>query len=744
MRSRSTVRRRPRSVVRRTTAGIVATIAVGACGLFPSEPQGEGCPALDVSFTPLGDAVAAAGSPVVFETLVQGGPPVDSLRFEWQFTNQFFDWLMVGSSVSEPGAVEDFVPGEPRRRRLTIVAEYEKEGRQYRLHVRTNEWQPGDECSVPTAYSPVARLSVRQPPVIQQHPQSQSVSVGDPVVFTATASGENLRYQWQKDGATLGPSEESARLEIPAAAVTDAGDYRVIAQDDFGLADTSNVATLTVESATGTVTWTGAAGTSDWFTPGNWSPARVPTETDAVVIDLAGAEVAVQRPALEALDQTIAVLTHSAGVLRIAGPSNCANCSRFRVTGAVSSTGATAHIEAGNVRFIFGEDSEIAELRSTDDLGTTRLPVLEGPVGDDVALEIGRLFSHPVIDRLAVTVTDTAHFDGGASMVNGGHLTIAAGAGAGVTPPSQGAQQHFNGPLTVAGRLHAQGYNGIMFTGHVDILATGTVEVAYATFVLGVQSAGTIRGVGDVQLVDVVSTADTGRALTMLPGSRLESGRVTLNAPATIAGTVTARHLTAAVRVAGRDRTFIVHDASLLDIDQLHLGGDSTALAATAPVTTLDSVFAGAGVITLSGPSTYALRHIQLTGTRLHGVGATPVALTVDTIGFVMSGGTAPTLSAVMLTAAERAGITGTLQGQLGARLILPGSALFTNATVRPVTAGVPGSLYIEHLGSFQASGTSASTVTACITTGPGATILPPIGGSASLTLMPLPAEQCP
>lgn len=44
MRSRSTVRRRPRGVVRRTTAGIVATVAVGACGLFPSEPQGGAAP----------------------------------------------------------------------------------------------------------------------------------------------------------------------------------------------------------------------------------------------------------------------------------------------------------------------------------------------------------------------------------------------------------------------------------------------------------------------------------------------------------------------------------------------------------------------------------------------------------------------------------------------------------------------------------------------------------------------------
>ena len=41
------------------------------------------------------------------------------------------------------------------------------------------------------------------PPKITQHPESKSVATGADVTMTVRAAGDNLHYQWQKDGIDL-------------------------------------------------------------------------------------------------------------------------------------------------------------------------------------------------------------------------------------------------------------------------------------------------------------------------------------------------------------------------------------------------------------------------------------------------------------------------------------------------------------------------------------------------------------
>ena len=115
--------------------------------------------------------------------------------------------------------------------------------------------------SAGSATSNPATLTVTNPdqaPDITQQPGDQSVNVGDPASFIVAATGAApLSYQWQKligstwtdvTGAT------AVTLSFGAAAVADAGQYRVVVTNSVGSA-TSNAATLAVNQfPTATIT----------------------------------------------------------------------------------------------------------------------------------------------------------------------------------------------------------------------------------------------------------------------------------------------------------------------------------------------------------------------------------------------------------------------------------------------------------------------------------------------------------
>ena len=79
---------------------------------------------------------------------------------------------------------------------------------------------------------------------ISQQPAGQTVALGGSVVFNVAASGSNLTYQWNLNGAPL-PNGSSNVLTINPAADTDAGSYTVVVGSG-GQSATSQVAVLTV------------------------------------------------------------------------------------------------------------------------------------------------------------------------------------------------------------------------------------------------------------------------------------------------------------------------------------------------------------------------------------------------------------------------------------------------------------------------------------------------------------------
>lgn len=98
--------------------------------------------------------------------------------------------------------------------------------------------------------SNVAILNVYNPPtpllpIITQQPVSQTVIVGDGVVFNLNATGDQpLSYQWFKDNTEIIGATGNTYI-IQTSTLTDAGDYYATVTNIAGTT-TSNTATLTV------------------------------------------------------------------------------------------------------------------------------------------------------------------------------------------------------------------------------------------------------------------------------------------------------------------------------------------------------------------------------------------------------------------------------------------------------------------------------------------------------------------
>jgi glucose/arabinose dehydrogenase len=87
--------------------------------------------------------------------------------------------------------------------------------------------------------------TLNQAPAITSHPASATITEGQPVTFSVSASGSQpLSYQWQKNGSNISGAN-NASYTIASVLPSDAGQYRVVVSNSAGSA-TSNAATLSV------------------------------------------------------------------------------------------------------------------------------------------------------------------------------------------------------------------------------------------------------------------------------------------------------------------------------------------------------------------------------------------------------------------------------------------------------------------------------------------------------------------
>ncbi|MCZ7641009.1 MAG: immunoglobulin domain-containing protein [Verrucomicrobia bacterium] len=115
---------------------------------------------------------------------------------------------------------------------LTIVGAQVSDQGRYAVTVANAAGSVTSDGALLTVYPPA--------PVITQPPQSQTVSLGDPVSFEVVATAtEPVSYRWFRDETVLADGGRfsgtgTARLQIAAVEAEDAGDYRVSIEDAGG------------------------------------------------------------------------------------------------------------------------------------------------------------------------------------------------------------------------------------------------------------------------------------------------------------------------------------------------------------------------------------------------------------------------------------------------------------------------------------------------------------------------------
>jgi hypothetical protein len=91
--------------------------------------------------------------------------------------------------------------------------------------------------------APIVLAVIPVPPSIVWQPKDQFVLLNDNADFcVAIAGSQPIRYQWRWDGRDI-PGAIASSFSIPAASLTNAGTYSVVATNDYG-AVTSRIASL--------------------------------------------------------------------------------------------------------------------------------------------------------------------------------------------------------------------------------------------------------------------------------------------------------------------------------------------------------------------------------------------------------------------------------------------------------------------------------------------------------------------
>ncbi len=100
-----------------------------------------------------------------------------------------------------------------------------------------------------SSYCSNVQLTINSaPPVITDHPDDANVTVGNTAIFTITATGSGLSYQWKENNVNISGATNSS-YTTPATTLGDDGDVFKCVVTNSGGSVTSNEATLNVNSA---------------------------------------------------------------------------------------------------------------------------------------------------------------------------------------------------------------------------------------------------------------------------------------------------------------------------------------------------------------------------------------------------------------------------------------------------------------------------------------------------------------
>ena len=180
----------------------IATLTVND----PTPPAGD----LRIVTAPISQTVAP-GSDVTFSVLAESSAP---LTYQWQL-----------GSFNIPGA---------RNPSFTIANVQQIDEGNYRVVVSDGTTSEVSEFAI---------LTVSTAPVISAHPMSQTITEGNTVTFSVTATGNApLTYQWRFNGSNI-PGARARQFSVSDVQEADEGEYQVLVTDSGG-STLSNPASL--------------------------------------------------------------------------------------------------------------------------------------------------------------------------------------------------------------------------------------------------------------------------------------------------------------------------------------------------------------------------------------------------------------------------------------------------------------------------------------------------------------------
>jgi len=145
----------------------------------------------------------------------------EALSYQWQCSvdggESWFDSSMSGSQTDT----------------LTVMVNASRDGQKYRCRIK--------DSSGAAIYTTVVTMRMGAAPVITGQPESYTGAVGETAVFTVTATGKNLKYQWQYSndgGASWHDSgmngNKIASLSVGLTAYRSGQQYRCVITNEYG------------------------------------------------------------------------------------------------------------------------------------------------------------------------------------------------------------------------------------------------------------------------------------------------------------------------------------------------------------------------------------------------------------------------------------------------------------------------------------------------------------------------------
>ena len=177
------------------------------------------------------DVTVYEGEKAVFTVAATG----EGLTYQWQYRT---------------GATGQWIDLDEHHAELTVIAALAQNGFEYRCVVT--------DAAGDTAESQATKLTVKQKLNITGQPANVTVYEGEEAVFSVTAVGEGLSYQWQyranAKAQWTNMSVKTAKLTVAATLAENGYEYQCVVTDAEGNTMTSAIAKLTVKQKLNIVT----------------------------------------------------------------------------------------------------------------------------------------------------------------------------------------------------------------------------------------------------------------------------------------------------------------------------------------------------------------------------------------------------------------------------------------------------------------------------------------------------------